>query len=694
VSPRRDETRERRTGARASKAGPRPQTARPPLRSSVERSRRAARRRLLSGAPAFAAALAVVGFLALSGGGYDLVPRQELALVVLGALAAAAALGWLPRGRLDGALAVPVVAGCGLALWTALSFSWTDSEERTLAELARLLGYLGLAGLALAALTRETFRAAAAGLSVAAVAVAALALAGRLFPDLVPAGTDVARSLRVDRLSYPLDYWNAVGAWGAMTIAIVLAWSAGSGSLAVRAAALAAFPVAGLCVYLSYSRGAVLATVVAVLVVLWLSRQRWTALAHALLGSFAVLVVVLAVRGQTPIADGTGGEGAGWVIGALVVAWLFCACAVLFTDAIGSDRLELPARLRFRVRRLALLAAAALLTAVSVAAFRGWDEFRSGAETASGGDPAARLASAGGKRSDLWGSALAAFAEHPLRGTGPGTFEFWWSREGDDPEFARDAHSLYLEHLAELGLPGFVLVVALLAGLLFAAVRARRRLRRPDGFAASTAMIAAFAAFLVAAGVDWQWEVAAVGALALTGIAVAGAAGSEPVGSGPGGTSGGRAMRAGLVAAASLAAAVQVPGLVSAELLDESRQAMREGELAGAERLAVEATEAQPWSATAHEQLALAREAAGDLDGAEEAIREAIGEEPANWRFPLVLARIQAKAGDRSAARRTFEEGRALRPLSGYYTPFSPFGFYVYTREELDEILERAISGS
>ena len=36
------------------------------------------------------------------------------------------------------------------------------------------------------------------------------------------------------------------------------------------------------------------------------------------------------------------------------------------------------------------------------------------------------------------------------KGIGPGTFEFWWSRNGIYPGgFVRDAHSLYMETLAK-----------------------------------------------------------------------------------------------------------------------------------------------------------------------------------------------------------------------------------------------------
>ena len=93
--------------------------------------------------------------------------------------------------------------------------------------------------------------------------------------------------------------------------------------------------------------------------------------------------------------------------------------------------------------------------------------------------------------------------DEPLLGTGAGSFEAHWFRERSVPFHARDAHNLYLETLAELGPVGLALLLATLALPLLALPGARR-------YAHAPAAAAAYAAFLVHAGVDWDWELPAV----------------------------------------------------------------------------------------------------------------------------------------------------------------------------------------
>jgi hypothetical protein len=66
-----------------------------------------------------------------------------------------------------------------------------------------------------------------------------------------------------------------------------------------------------------------------------------------------------------------------------------------------------------------------------------------------------------------------------------------------------DAHSLYLETLAELGLVGLGLLALALAPPLLAAFRGASG-------GAGAAAAGGYVAFLFHAGVDWDWEMPAV----------------------------------------------------------------------------------------------------------------------------------------------------------------------------------------
>ena len=70
----------------------------------------------------------------------------------------------------------------------------------------------------------------------------------------------------------------------------------------------------------------------------------------------------------------------------------------------------------------------------------------------------------GSRRYDFWEAAVDANATDPSVGIGPGTFDFWWTQHGSYAAYVRDAHSLYVETLAELGIIGLLLIGAPLRG--------------------------------------------------------------------------------------------------------------------------------------------------------------------------------------------------------------------------------------
>lgn len=584
-------------------------------------------------AAAFVAFAALAALYALRGGSYDLVVRHEAGVAIWVVLGLGLATGLLPRARPPRAAVVALVALALLTAWTAASLSWTESPERTFAETGRGLHHLGLAALVLCTIGPRTWRAALSGLATGAVAVCALALASRLASGAFPAD-GVAGAFATRRLSYPFGYWNGVGAWAAMTVALTLAASVHARLLAVRGAALAAIPVAGAAAYLTYSRAGAIAVPLGAGIVVALGPRRWLAAAHVAVAALATAAVVAAIRGAPGVAHGTSSAGAARVALVVALAAATSAIAVVLLGRTGLAGWRTGPRAT-RIAAWAAVVALVALTAGLVAggtAGRAWDSFRTPTDVRAT-DPVARLGSLGGTRYGHWRAAVAAFRHAPLGGTGAGTFELWETRDGD-PEFARDAHSFELEQLGELGVPGGVLALLVVAALLGAAVAGRRA-----GGPAVGGAVGATAAYALGAAVDWMWELTAVTALALACAAAAASAAA-----GPRLPFSARARVLVTAVAVVAVAALTVPLLATSQVR-ESRAALSAARYADAERHARAAVRAEPWAVSPRLTLALVSEARGRLGAARRRAREAVEREPTNWRPWLLLARIDAERG-------------------------------------------------
>jgi len=118
-----------------------------------------------------------------------------------------------------------------------------------------------------------------------------------------------------------------------------------------------------------------------------------------------------------------------------------------------------------------------------------------------------RLTSVQSNRSAYWRVAAEVFVDHPLRGVGSGSFRVEWLQRRPFAESVRDAHSLYLETAAELGLVGVLALAAFLAGAVLAAR------------AGNVAAVAPLVAFALHAGIDWDWEMPALSLIAILLIA-------------------------------------------------------------------------------------------------------------------------------------------------------------------------------
>jgi tetratricopeptide (TPR) repeat protein len=145
-----------------------------------------------------------------------------------------------------------------------------------------------------------------------------------------------------------------------------------------------------------------------------------------------------------------------------------------------------------------------------------------------------------------WSEAWDVFAGHSPEGAGAGTFETARKRYRSDARTVAEPHSVPLQHLADGGAAALVLFLALIGAGVAACVCALRRLRGPER-AAGVALVAAPAADLGHALVDYNWNFLAVTAPTMVALGVLAAAGRSP---------GARRQRPFLVVAVVLVAAV------------------------------------------------------------------------------------------------------------------------------------------
>jgi len=134
-------------------------------------------------------------------------------------------------------------------------------------------------------------------------------------------------------------------------------------------------------------------------------------------------------------------------------------------------------------------------------------------------------------RNEIYAGTIAAIEQHPLAGTGLGTFEYVYAPHQPQSELKRVeyAHDEYLQTMLELGLPaaaGFFLLLALLAGRCIVGVFRRRRNALFPCVGVGASVLAA-----VHSLVDFSLEMPAVATIfaALLGMAVAQSVGTSAV---------------------------------------------------------------------------------------------------------------------------------------------------------------------
>ncbi len=615
-----------------------------------------------------ALAPAALIYLSFNAGGYFPSATGFATIVMAGALVLRTTLAERPFEGFSRPLAIPLA---GLTLYAAFqlcSALWSHATANTLDSYCLTLLYV-LAFTLFGSLryTRARMswllRAVAAGLA----AVSLIGLISRVLPHTWP----TASSFFADRLNYPLTYWNAVGMVAAIVLILGLHLTADRDERGVvRVAAAAVLPAVAATLLLTFSRGALGAAVIGLLAYCLLTR--FSTLPTALLAVAApIAIAVRAAWDATALASThptdaiavSQGHHVAKVVGACMLgAGLLRAVLLLVDGRIATLSLvRSPPRRELRVGIGLGAAMLALVIALVLGgggfAHREYDKFVHGTKENRTVQTRDRLTDpANDGRLPLWKAALDIYDTQRLRGTGAGTYQQYFPRYRKESGYVVDAHSLYLQSLAELGIVGFVLILVVVLGMLLGLAA---RIRGPNR-TLYAALFAVALAWAVHQAFDWDWQMPAVtlGVFMLAGLGLARA-------------DNGRPGRAGLLAGRTLVAlgwlALAIAPLlvgVSYARLQSSGAELKRGECVRAKETALSSLSLSAKRPQAYAIVGVCDLQQGFAQSAVPAMVEAVALEPESWEQQYWLAVAQAAAGinphaalRRAIARNPREEG-------------------------------------
>ncbi len=596
--------------------------------------------------------LATAG-LAFDSGGYFAGATALVAALAILALAVRVVVARAPLGGWSRGTTAIAVLLAAFAVWTLASPAWSEAAlGRTLVEYSRVLLYLFVfAACATVARTPRRFGAALTGVAGAAALVCFAALLTRTLPETFTVAPNVLNS----RLSWPVGYWNALGLIAALGIILGAALATAPGPILRRVFGALIVPVLAATLVLTFSRGGLAVAIGGLLVYVAVGRPPALLGALVAIGPATVIVVREALDAQalaqadttTPAAIA---QGHHLIIVVAIAAGVAALVRAVLSPADDALRDAVRPRVGVVARRvllggtiLAVVAAALALGAVGEVRHQGRGFLNDAPLGSSRGPLRDRLtASTSHQRVLFWRAALHASEGHRLAGLGAGSFSDVWVQRRPRPISTRpliqvqDAHSLYVETLAELGIVGLGLLVAVLLAL---ALRLAWLARGPDR-AIYAAALAALAAWAVHAGIDWDWEVPATTAwlFGLGGLAWARAPGAVGV------PRRATVTRVATVLVCAVAVAVPLQLALSQRSLDEALRARQAGRCADALAPARRAAHLLGPRSEPFEIQGVCLAQTGHLAAAERSLDAAVKRSP-SWDVRYELAVVRARRG-------------------------------------------------
>jgi hypothetical protein len=659
--------------------------------------------RLASGWPALltAGVLCLVTFLA--GGGLNLRPMTtvEMGLTIGCGIAIAAIVVVAPVSRLGyGSWTAGLLLA--FAALSALSVIWSVQPDASWQAASRLLAYSGTFMLAvlLARVAPRSWAAVLGGVLLTCAVVCGYALLTKVFPNRL--GTE--QVVYYARLREPYGYWNATGLCAALG-AICCMWLGArrNGHALLSALAYPALAIMLVTLMLAYSRGALVALALGIALWLCLVPLRLRAAVVLCVGGLGAGVVVawdfsrqaLTTDSATLPERIAAGHQLGVVLAAVLVALTLAGVAIGFLGGRHAPSAKTRRRAGAVLLSLPTVALLALVLALATShrglvgsVSHGLDSLTNPNASVPANGPG-RLTAIGSARARYWKEALEVFEAHPLVGAGAEGYATARLRYRTAPLKVQQAHGFVVQTLADLGLIGLLLVLALLAAWIVAAGRATHPFNRrwsgwrwrpwsgtytPERIGLLT-MLCVVVTFGLHSFVDWTWYVPGIACIAL--LCAGWLAGRGPLEQTPAtleqtpAEAGAQRTWALVPRAAAVAGAVAIAALLAAwaEWQPQRSQTASGDALAllahnpvAALAAAHTAVNRDPLSAEALITLAAVEHAAGQKSAAAATYAKAVHLQPSNWQTWEALGEYDLSNGDAPGALEALRAAVYLNP--------------------------------
>jgi len=459
---------------------------------------------------------AVFGLSCLFGGYYSLSAWGAIALASFALIVPLLALR-----RIDPTPAARVaLTGLGLLVaWAALSMLWAESVDSAWTEVNRLSLYAATVVIGLSALREPRHARVAINVVTLAVGTVVAYLTVRM---LIGSGVGLFID---DRISLPMGYTNGEAGFFLMGFWCCLAGAEPGDRPALRGVALAFAALVFDLLVLTQSRAIIPALVVSIAVILIAFPRRlgrgWALLlvVAAVGAALPWVLEVYALKGRgLPLDEATIRNAALASVLAAAVAGLLWAAVCRFAPRVRDPRARRAAQAV--AIAIPLIAVIALAVQVQHPIKRLETQYQNFVGLHVNESASARFTDAGGFRYDLWRVAVHEFSGAPLLGLGAGNYDRGYYTERRQTTTVRQPHSLELQFLAELGLPGAIALLLFLGGVFAAAFSHRRRRGLERDVRVSVAACGLFTVWLVHTSFDWVYNLPGVTGIGLVGAAV------------------------------------------------------------------------------------------------------------------------------------------------------------------------------